>query len=333
MNYDADMRVWVSDLDDYINIAYLSQDYERTGEEQAWEAKQEALEIEIDELGDISLFSGKSISYRAIYSRGVTLEEWRWTKHRAETTLIHAQSPAEIEAAFLKAILSLGRRYAIARYARLEALSFSSAITATFSHGIRALLYQFMVREKLLQGDSCRHSIQRALHLAASSSERIAYDKVGVVQKALHDIAKDVGGANAAQQLDKEAMREILALLRLHFSVGEARVRSASELIAVYNRYEKMRIETQGRIGDGVVATGRRIWNWKMRFMHPLMFYYPYSIRNSLGRFLAQSAESSSPLTLTIATNELCLADCGMHLMKEASKKKAKRNARELVMR
>ncbi len=316
MSYDTDMGIWVSDLDGYIDIDAINSENER-------EAEQERLDVELDQLGDIALFSGKSVSSRVIYSRGVTPEQWRWTRHRAEASLSQAQTSAEIETAFLKAILSLGRRYAVARFARQEALSFSSAITATFPHGIRALLYQFMAGEKLLSDNSCRNSIQRTLHHAASSSDRIAYEKTGLVQQTLHVLAIDAGGANAAQQLEKKRMRQILALLRLHFSVNESRVRTVSELNSMNARYEQMRIGTEEETSKDIIISGKKIRNWKMRFLHPLLFYYPYGIRNSLNRLILHTTESDSSLTPIVATNELCLADCGMQLMNIAAKEKA----------
>jgi hypothetical protein len=317
MSYDTDMRIWVSDLDDFVNLDAIFAESER-------EAEQEALEVELDRLGDIPLFSGKSISSRLIYARGITPKQWKWTKHHAEASLRKAQRSTEIETAFLNAILSLGRRNAVARFARLEDLSFSTAITATFTHGIRALLYQLMAGERFLSDHSCRSSIQRSLHYAASSSDHLAYEKSGLIQRALHDLANGMGGANAAKQLDKEGMRRILALLRLHFSVNETRVRSASDLIKLTNRYEEIR---KGRKKEedwtDTIITGKKIQNWKKRFLHPLTFYYPYGTRSSLDRFILHATEAKSPLTPLVAANELCLATCGMQLMKTAAKKKA----------
>jgi len=319
MSYDTDMLVWVSDLDEYINIDAISRNNEH-------EAEEEALEAELERLGDIALFSRKSISSRTIYSRGVGPEQWRWMKHRAETSLSQDNTPAEVEADFLNAIMTLARRYAVARYARLEDLSFSSAITATFPHGIRALLYQFMTGEQSLSDISCRNTIQKTLHYAASSSKLTAYDQVGLVQRSLHELAIDVGGANADQRLNKDGMRRILSLLRLHFSVRECQVQSVSELQEMNLRYKQARIATEGALDAERRVTGSKIRNWRMRSLHPLTFYFPYCVRNSLSRLISQVAECDISPEPNIATNELALIYCGIELMKRSAKEKADRS-------
>lgn len=94
MSYDTDMMIWVGDLDDYVNIDAIS----------SWnqlDAKELALEADLDALGDISLFSNQAISSRKLYSRGVSPEQWRWMLHRAEKSLAQIDTHGNIEKAFL----------------------------------------------------------------------------------------------------------------------------------------------------------------------------------------------------------------------------------------
>lgn len=319
MSYDTDMLIWVGDLDGYIDIDAISRDNEL-------EAEQDALEADLDSLGDITLFANKAISSRTLHSRGVSPEQWRWMLHRAEKSFGELDTQEDIERVFLKATMSVARRYAVARYAGFEGLSFSSAITAIFPHGIRALLFSYMAGEQSLSDRSCRKEIQRTLHLATSTPNLTAYDQTGLVRRSLHKLAIDTEGTDAHLKLDKDRTRNILSLLRLHFSNLECQVQSASELQEMHLRYESARAAEKRGFDTSQKLTGKRISNWRLRSLQPLTFYFPFSVRHSLKRLLDPNELSERLMDRQAAVNELALTYSEIELMRRRAKNRAKRS-------
>jgi hypothetical protein len=70
MSYDESMSIWVGDLDDFVHI-YDDDDYYKE------ESRLQELENDLDELGEILLFSGKSTSARSLNKKGISPQEWR----------------------------------------------------------------------------------------------------------------------------------------------------------------------------------------------------------------------------------------------------------------
>jgi hypothetical protein len=146
MTYDSAMMIWVSDLDDYIDVDAIN----RANQE---EAEQDQLDHELEEIGDLQLLPGRRTSARQLNWKGVSPSDWRHAVHKAEMTIgtesfggfgqtgICAKSP---ESRFVRLMFDLGRSYAVARYARWERLDYPSAVTATLPHGMRALINQFL---------------------------------------------------------------------------------------------------------------------------------------------------------------------------------------------
>ena len=319
MSYGSDMQIWVGDLDGYVNIDAISRANEQ-------EAAEYALEVDLDDLGDITLFSNHTISSRKLYSRGVDPEQWRWMLHRAEKSLGQTDPQKNIEESFLKATMSVTRRYAVTRYASFERLSFSSAITAIFPHGIRALLFSYMAGEQSLSDISCRTDMQRTLHLAASTSNLTAYDQTGLVQRRLHELASRSSCTHAHLKLDKDRMRNILSLSRLYFANRECQVRSAAELHEIELRYESERAAEKQGFDTSQKLTGRKIQNWRLRSLRPLTFYFPFSARHSLKRLATQDVSGAGSIDRQTAANELALIYCEIELMRTNAKTKAKRD-------
>lgn len=315
MSYDTDTghKVWVSDLDDWVDLDGIFTENEAQQQE-------DQLNGQIAEIGDIGLFAERSISSRTLYERGILPQKWRWMLHEAEASLGRAHSCAEIEAGFLKAILASGRRYAVARYARSERLAFSSAITATFPYGIRALLYQYMAGEVALGDISQQKIIHQAFQDAIANHELMAYDRTGLVRQRLHQLAIAGAGPNGHLSLSKEGMRNALSLCRLYFSTIECNIRSIPELINLNWRYDFARSIAERKFDQSRVITGNYVENWKIRHLRPLIYFYPYSARNALARAIHQTTKDMKPLSRAHAANELALARCGIDLMRKFGK-------------
>ena len=330
MSNCGSLLVWVGDLDGYINIDAINRANER-------EAEQERLDLELDEIGDLQLLAGKAISARKLYQQGILPSEWRHALHKAEMVIgyvpdelhqhasVDRQSP---ESRFVKGMLDLGRSYAIARYARWEHLDYSLALTATLPHGIRALVNQFLAAESITHTRYTDASIRTVLD-PNQADGMIAYNRTGLLQAAIHRIADDTRrhswAARAAddisthlggRRLDRERMRVMLSLARLHFSTLELRLMTIDKLRLLLAMYETERAAA-GQDETRITTNGRFIRSWRRRHIQPLLNLYPYAIRHGLSRTLAHGEDSFDRAALV---NELALAHCGIIRMRRAGR-------------
>lgn len=309
MSNDSGMNIWVSDLDGYINIDAINR-------ENAEENRILALENDLDELGEILLFSDKSISVRSLNERGISPQEWRWAVHESENALHDHQDWGYLEADFIKDLLNLGRRYAVARYASWEGIYYQTALTATFKHGFRALLDQFLIAEKVFEADDQRRNIHSSVRLANAETHLTAYHRTAIVQSAIHRSADDAAPSGHLL-LDKGRMRNILSLARLHYCVDEIKGQSLSKLNKLDHMYENARLLAQSGGECASPVGAQKIQNWELRHLHPLIFLYPYSIRHSLRRAKDHFTATNIRTSRSIVVNELSLARCGILLMRK----------------
>lgn len=315
MSNDIGLSVWVGDLDGYINIGAISAANER-------EAEQAALELELDDIGELRLLAGKATSARQLNYKDITPSDWRHAVHQAEMAI--GSEPETIcghssrgrdgaEEQFIRAMLKLGHSYAVARYAQWERLDYPSAITATLPHGIRALINQFLAAEAIPRSASTDERIRSVL-TDKQASVVTAYRRAGMLQAALHDIADEAAGQPRGEALDRDRTRAILALARLHFSARELRLSSVTELGKLVAAYTADR-ETLGAERELLKSNRRSIKNWRLRHIRSLLYFYPYSIRHGLAR-----AVCSDQLDRVAIVNELALAHCGILRMRRAGR-------------
>lgn len=307
--------VWVSDLDRCISI-----DFDLADDDQ----ELSKIELELDDIGDIELLAGKSISARQLYQKNISPSEWRHALHQAEMTIgfisskvsHHASDCTDSSAArFIKGMLDLGRPYAIARYARWEHLDYPSALSSTLPHGIRALINQLLASEGIERNGNVEVVIRSVLQPCANG-DMTAYRRTGMLQTALHRIADEAPNHPGGIHLDRLRMRDMLSLARLHFSTSELKITSVNELRLLLNNYI---IERKIARQDNIRATtnGRLIKSWRLRHLQPLFNIYPYSVRYGLERALAHESANFDRTTLV---NELALSHCGILRMRSAGK-------------
>ena len=279
------------------------------------------LEMDLDEVGDILLFSGKTTSARILNEKGISPSEWRWAIHGAETALQNYQDWNDLEAYVVKDLLNLGRRYAIARYAKWEGITYFSAMTAAFPNGFRALLDQFMGAEPLFTSVAQRQKVQSSVLTANAAIDLTAYRRVAIIQLAIHNAAIEGNGPSGHLRLDKKQMRNILSLARLCYSVNETNVQSFNKLNDLESLYENERLFAQRNSKSKFPGSTQKIRNWELRHLHALIYLYPYSIRNAICRAREHcSVQSDYPCRIT-AVNELALARCQILLMRNLCKK------------
>ena len=300
--------IWVGDLDDYVDIGAINDEWSR--EEEARERR-----ADFNAIGELALFDGKAVSADLLEQRGVEPGEWQWALRQAGTALNPYSSNQELEALLVRALLSLGRRYAIIRYARWEGAPIPSAQTASLPLGLKALLYQYLSGQGIRKPQQYNKQIEDVLQAAASLKDGTAYRRAGMVQSLLHEIARRDAEHATAKPLDREATRLILSLSRLHFSVAEIQLNSftaLSELSAAYSKARKAE-ETLRH------STSRRfIRNWRLRHLRPLTELFPIAIRYGLERGISHFGLNKE-LTHEAALNELALAHCGVLLMRRTA--------------
>lgn len=307
-------RVWVGDLDRYISIDFDSDDEH--------ENQQELLEIELDEIGELQLLAGKTISARQLYQKGISPSEWRHALHQAEMTIgfgslkvlqyVGEETDSSV-IRFVKGMLDLGRPYAIRRYANWENIDYPLALTATLPYGIRALVNQLLASEGIARTREVDASI-RAVFELCDKGDMTAYRRTGILQTALHRIANDTPNHRGGTQLDRKRMRAMLALARLYFSTAELKLTSIEELRSLFRNYERDRVIAR-REKVRLTTNGRFIRSWRLRHVQPLVNLYPYSIRHGLERALAHGI---TDFDRTALVNELAFAHCGIFRMRAA---------------
>lgn len=308
MSNDGGMRVWVGDLDGYINL-------DATDWADELQAEEETSLAELDDIGNLALLAGKSISSHSVNARGVSPSEWRWAMHKADKQLSPSLDAADFERALVRALSSIGRPYAITRYAQWERVPKASALTATLPYGFKALLTQYLQAEGLQRTDVERERIRTTLSTIRDIPGANAYERVGMLQTALHELAYHAKGSLGPRGLDQEGTRMILSLARLHFAVAETRVDCFRELVELNARYEAARHRDRSGEDEYAPVVGRHLKNWRARHLRPLSDLYPFSIRHALARG-ANSGSLSGEHARTIAMNELALAHCGILLMR-----------------
>jgi len=309
------LSIWVGDLDGYISIGAINAANES-------EAKERELERQLDEIGEIVLLAGKATSAERLNREGISPSEWRHGVHKARTAIGSQEeftwgaTPSRRDSAegrYFKAILDLGRSYAIARYAHWERLDYPSAITATLPHGIRALVNQFIAAEGITRSTKTEEHLRSALSVSAIRGIS-AYRRTSRFQAALHKIADDDPVHLGGKALHRDRTRVILSLARLYFSDREVRLSSKQELEYLVSKYNDER-KILGYTENRITKNGQSIYGWKLRHLRSLLHFYPYSIRHSLGRAL-----SSNEATHEAIINELALAHCNVWMVEAAGR-------------
>jgi hypothetical protein len=307
---------WVSDLDRCVSIAF-DEDDERV-------ATHKLLASEPDETGEFRLLADRSISSRLLSQGGVTSPAWRHAIHQSQIFIGYQDSSLYSDSGkynttevtrFVKAMMELGRPYAILRYARMEHLDYSSALTATFLYGISAQINQFLASEEISRTREVAVSIGTVLK-RYEDADITAYRRTGMLQATLYRIANDTPNHSGGAALNRDRMRAILSLARLYFSTAETKLSSLEELRAHLRNYEHER-EISLHENVGPLTNRRFIRSWRLRYIQPLFSFYPYSIRFGLLRALGHG---SADFDRTALVNELALAQCGLFRMREAGK-------------
>lgn len=306
MSYYDSFQVWVRDLDKWINIDAINRYHEE-------EMREKERNAEFDKIGDIFLIGEKSIRSTLIRSSKLEPSEWRWAIHQAEMSLSVSASGPALEQELVRALIELGRAYAIARYAKWEKIPYSSALTVSVPLGFKALLNQYLIGQGLLKAPNSRERVLYALADKQGDDKSIAYNKVGIIQEMIHNLAYDVFGVHGPASLRRNATRTMLSLARLHYSVEELRLNNFSDVAKLLSNYANARKYTMLNEKE-YITPGRHIRNWRLRHLRPLTDLFVYSIRGTLNRGINHNIYGVE-IQREAAVNELALAHAEILLM------------------
>lgn len=295
--------IWVKDIDGFV----FPDDYEP-----------EDRSAEFD-FSEITLFDRKALDTFLLEVKGIDASEWRWAINQAETKLRNTGSSKELEQDVVRALVLLGRPYAIARYAKWEHIDFPSALTASLPLGLKALLSQYLSGQGLNKGQQFNGSIRDALIAATAMTDVTAYRRTSAVQALIKQIASETVDHSGPGSLDREATRKMLSLARLHFSVAELDFGSFAEGKRLSDIYARARLDETVAANKDDSRGARRIRNWRLRHLRPLSDLFPFAIRHGLER-ATRYQEVNGEVSRTIALNELALAHCGVRLMRRRAR-------------
>lgn len=318
-NFDS---IYIRELDAFVSI-HGDDDSHEEQLAAAWDSQ----------FKDIDLLDGSFIRPHLLQDAlGLSPQDWQWALYRADKQLGGSSNrPEQLESQLVKALLAEGRAYAIRRYARKENLPIDSAMTASLPYGITALLYRFFTESGLSLSRQHRLCLKEAFEQGQEFEQdldapaMLAYDRTTQVQDAIHRIAADIQGPLGPKHLDREKMRRILSLVRLHFSVSESKKKRFMALINLDQAYAKRRQQAGAPAVLLQRPNARFIRGWQQQHLWPITYYYPVSIRQSFERVTHFMAQARRTLVPTIAVNELALAYASLQAAREHRRARCKR--------
>jgi hypothetical protein len=311
MSSGSDSKVWVGDLDGFIDLDAM---YRADELGMAEDARERSFRTS----GDIPVLCGKIIRWETLANKRLGYNEWRWAVHLAESTISTAATGVNLERELIQAMINLGRGYAVRRYAKWENLPTYEVVTAALPFGFKSILCQYLSTQGLLAAFNSNKRIGRILQTVSDSKHELAYRRVGYIRTFIHSMAEEMLGTDGPRSLDKEATRKMLSLARLRYSVEELRFNSFSDIASLFRSYRIAREAVASDNGGSNSIAGKFIRNWPLRHLHPLTELFPYTLRHALNRMI-NNVESGAGLDRIIAVNELALANTAILLMRKSA--------------
>lgn len=297
-------HIYIDDLDDDSSIDSIISSNERAAEDhRAWQ---------YERLGSIELLAGKSLSPFRLSRHDVTVEQWGFELYRAHRYLRGLSAWRSLEPLLLRQLLSAGQAYAIRRYAKEEKIAILLAMTAALPYGIQALMSQFLFRQGLVLSSAQSRQLSSAWKTTSVADNLTAYGKTGRIRGELFAIIDQICGPHASTILPREETRQILSLMRLNFSVAEMK----NSGFARFDRLESLYIaERQNFLEKEKSPSFMGIRKWQQRHLRPLLFYYPFALRQAIARGRKQAKMCEDPSLPERVANEVALAYCSLSNM------------------
>lgn len=318
--------IYVRELDSYISI-----DNNPFADEE-WDARvlreqkeQEELHEKFRSIGAVNLFAGETLVPSKLIEFGISPERWQWGVYQAERRLLHYEHWTRLEPLLVRQLHSLGRAYAIRRYAKFEKLHVATATAAALPYGINALFHQYFESEGLQATPSLAQRINVVLRECLGNPDATAYSKTARVQEEIHAIARCAWGEAGPITISRKRTREILSLTRLHYSIAETKSGGLGRLGQLKNMYDAER-ERLSRGGPLVLHPfARVVRDWHRQHVWPLTAYYPISIRDAFDRGSREVEIGGGRSERVVWVNELALAYCSTSRIEEIARSQSQK--------
>lgn len=128
--------------------------------------------------------------------------------------------------------------------------------------------------------------------LKANEEKLIVYDRVGVMQRFVHEKLRLHGNARTAERVRVEPMRCLLSVARLHLNLVDLEARDAG-YAAYMNEASSARASLEYVSPSPPPALeGKRVYpRWRVRHLRPLSYFYRRKGRQRLSTLLALDIE------------------------------------------
>lgn len=129
--------------------------------------------------------------------------------------------------------------------------------------------------------------------LKANGEKLIAYERVGALQRFVHEKLHLHGNAGTVERVRVEPMRCLLSAARLHLNLVDLEARDPGYAIYM-NEVSSARasLEYLSPSPPPIAVEGKRIYpRWRVRHLRPLSYFYRYTARRRLSALLTLDIE------------------------------------------
>lgn len=179
---------------------------------------------------------------------------------------------SKIKEQAIKKIFYLAKDDLILKYALKEKLPYDYVYASKQDDCIRILICNFLKKEA---GYTINDEINSEIYeltqrIYLNSSNMIAYDRVGIIQRYLHKKVDDIKGTNAHLEINKHRIRNLLSTARLHLNLFDFSKLNISKLELIFEKSRQSAIkEKDARVPLGI--NKKYIKNWKVRHKKSLI--------------------------------------------------------------
>lgn len=205
-------------------------------------------------------------------------DEWQPKFDEAGAQLLVSQLPttSQIRIALCHYILESEKEQLVDRYARRERLPTEFKAAAMRPDALPVLIKSFLAKFLALYPSPGVHTeiLDLSSRAIQNDMRRTAYDRVGDIQKYIHNKADALWGPDGHAELPSKAMQYLLSSCRLHISLQDLFGSSAAYWETIWDAEISASAQEAESPRAGFVPAGKRhIENWRVRHKQPLTHY------------------------------------------------------------
>ncbi|MEA2019432.1 MAG: hypothetical protein U9N59_13420 [Campylobacterota bacterium] len=129
----------------------------------------------------------------------------------------------------------------------------------------------------------------------------IVYDRVGMLQKFIHDTVQIQQGKNSHLKLDKNLMKDILSSFRLYLNMYDLREEALENIMIIYNKtLTRIEAEFNSPSSGDIMPYKKFIPHWKALKMKPLFKFIPQNFIKNLSILIEENSAIQDELVKKI---------------------------------